>query len=94
MQGGEGSREDAASGKELARLEGDWEAAKAAANGHEEVLKMDEARIALARQEMERCVIKAERSGLLIYPKGEEWKDTPDIAEGTTVHHDQVHPSM
>ncbi len=76
--------------QELATLKGDWESAKAAANGHEEVLKMDEARITLARKEIERSVIKAERSGLVIYPMDEEWKDSPDIAEGATVHHDQV----
>ena len=51
---------------------------------------MDEARMALARKEIERCVIKAERSGLVIYPRAEEWKNAPDIAEGATVHHDQV----
>jgi multidrug efflux pump subunit AcrA (membrane-fusion protein) len=76
--------------EELTTLEGNWEAAKAAANGHEEVLKMDEARIALAKKEIERCVIKAERAGLVIYPRGEEWKDAPDITEGATVHSDQV----
>jgi multidrug efflux pump subunit AcrA (membrane-fusion protein) len=76
--------------QELATLKGDWESAKAAANGHEEVLKMDEARIALARKEIERSVIKAERSGLVIYPMGEEWKDAPEITEGATVHDDQV----
>ena len=76
--------------EELETLKGNWEAAKAAANGHEEVLKMDEARIALAEKEMERCIIKSPKSGLVIYPKGEQWKDEPDIAEGATVHHDQV----
>lgn len=76
--------------EQLATLRGDWEAAKAAANGHEEVLKMDEQRIELAKEEMTRCEIRAERSGLVIYPTSEEWKTTPDIAEGSTVHNDQV----
>jgi multidrug efflux pump subunit AcrA (membrane-fusion protein) len=76
--------------EELATLKGNWASAKAAADGHEEVLLMDEARIALARKEIERCVIKAERSGLVIYPSTAKWKDTPDIAEGATVHNDQV----
>lgn len=75
---------------ELTTLQGNWEAAKAAANGHEEVLAMDEVRIELARKEIERCVVKAERSGLVIYPSSEEWKHVPDIAEGATVHNDQV----
>jgi len=76
--------------EELVTLRGNWESAKAAAAGHEEVLAMDEARIALARKEIDRCVIRAERSGLVIYPGAEEWKSTPDIAEGATVHNDQV----
>lgn len=76
--------------EELTRLRGDWEAAKAAAAGHEEVLRMDEARIALAQKEMERCVITADRAGLVIFPSGDNWDDVPDIAEGATVHHDQV----
>ncbi|HIE99268.1 MAG TPA: HlyD family efflux transporter periplasmic adaptor subunit [Fuerstia sp.] len=76
--------------EQLVTLKGNWEAAKAAANGHEEVLTMDEERIALARKEMQRCVIKAERSGIVIYPGSDQWKDAPDITEGATVHNDQV----
>jgi len=76
--------------KELKRLTGEWESAKAAANGHEEVLAMDGERMALAVKEIARCVIKAPKSGLVIYPSTAQWKDTPDIAEGETVHNDQV----
>lgn len=75
--------------EELETLRGNWEAAKAAANGHEEVLRMDLQRMELAKSEIERCVIRAERAGLVIYPKSEEWKDTPYVAEGATVHFDQ-----
>lgn len=76
--------------EQLITLNGAWESAKAAASGHEEVLAMDEARIDLATKEIERCIIKAKRSGLVIYPRAEEWKNAPDIAEGATVHNDQV----
>ncbi|MDP7206323.1 MAG: hypothetical protein QGH11_12185, partial [Pirellulaceae bacterium] len=76
--------------EELVTLKGSWDSAKAAAFGHEEVLAMDEARIALAREEIDRCVIRAERSGLVIYPGAEKWDSAPDIAEGATVHNDQV----
>ena len=75
--------------EELETLKGNWESAKAAANGHEEVLRMDLERMDLAEKEMEQCIIKAPRAGLVIYPKQEDWKQTPDIAEGVTVHHDQ-----
>lgn len=51
---------------------------------------MDETRMTLATKEMNRCVIRSDRSGLVIYPTAEQWKDTPDIAEGATVHNHQV----
>ncbi|MCP4786614.1 MAG: HlyD family efflux transporter periplasmic adaptor subunit [Fuerstiella sp.] len=76
--------------EEIVTRKGDWEAAKAAAYGHEEVLTMDEERIALARKEIEGCVIRAERDGIVIYPNSEEWKNVPDIADGAIVHNDQV----
>jgi multidrug efflux pump subunit AcrA (membrane-fusion protein) len=76
--------------EQLETLRGEWESAKAAANGHEEVLSMDGERMALAEKEIARCVIKAPKNGLVIYPSTAQWKDTPDIAEGETVHNDQV----
>ena len=76
--------------KELQRLKGEWESAKAAANGHEEVLAMDRERMDLAEKEIARCVITAPKSGLVIFPSTAQWKDTPDIAKGETVHNDQV----
>ena len=51
---------------------------------------MDEARVKVARDEIANCVIRADRSGLVIYPNNDQWKNTPDIAEGATVHKDQV----
>lgn len=76
--------------EQVTTLKGDWESAKAAANGHEEVVRMDEARMTLAEREIEQCVIKAPKSGLVIYPSTASWKDAPDIAEGATVHKNQV----
>lgn len=76
--------------EEVETLTGNWKAALAAANGHEEVLKNDLARIAQAREELTRCVITAPRDGLVIYPRGREWRDEPEIAEGSTVHNDRV----
>ena len=43
-----------------------------------------------AAQELEDCVIRAEKSGLVIYPSAASWKRTPDITEGATVRKDQV----
>ncbi len=43
-----------------------------------------------AEQELKDCVIRAEKSGLVIYPSAAAWKSTPDITEGATVRKDQV----
>ncbi len=43
-----------------------------------------------AAQELKHCVIRAENSGLIIYPSAASWKTTPDITEGATVRKDQV----
>jgi len=43
-----------------------------------------------AKQELADCVIRAPRSGLVIYPSAASWKSTPDITEGATVRKDQV----
>ena len=76
--------------EQVETLQGDWESAAASLKGHEEVLKMDEKRMQLAQDELKRCVVTAPRDGLVIYPPTEEWKRTPDIVEGATVHQSQV----
>ncbi len=43
-----------------------------------------------AKQELEDCVIRAEKRGLVIYPSAAAWKTTPDITDGATVRKDQV----
>ena len=35
-------------------------------------------------------MIRAPKDGLVIYPQGEEWKDEPEVSEGSTAHNDQV----
>jgi len=75
---------------ELETLKGNLNAAKARNAADEERAQMDEARRVLAVEEHEYCVIKAERSGLVIYPKAEKWKRAPEIEEGATVHKDQT----
>lgn len=42
-----------------------------------------------ALEEIQYCVIKAPRSGLVIHPNAAKWESAP-IAEGTNVHKDQV----
>jgi HlyD family secretion protein len=75
---------------ELETLQGNRNAARARYAAEAERAQMDAERRDLALAELERCVIRAERGGLVIYPRAERWKRTPDIEEGATVHQDQV----
>jgi len=75
---------------ELETLKGNLEASRARHAANVERAKMDEARRVLAIEEFGYCVIKAERSGLVIYPSAARWKSGPEIEEGATVHKNQV----
>jgi len=75
---------------ELETLNGNLIATKSKLEADKAGLALDEGRRDLALEELEYCVIKAERSGLVIYPSAAAWKNTPDITEGATVRKDQV----
>ena len=75
---------------ELETLKGNLNAAKARFAAEEERARMDAERRDLALEELEHCVMKAERGGLVIYPSAAAWKNAPEIEEGSTVHMDQV----
>ena len=75
---------------ELETLKGNLNAARARFTAEEERAQMDAERRDLALEELEHCVIKADRSGLVIYPSAAAWKDAPEIEEGATVHQDQT----
>lgn len=75
---------------ELETLKGDLNAAKARLAAEEERAKMDAERRDQAIQELAYCVVKAERSGMVIHPSAAKWKNAPEIEEGATVHKDQV----
>ncbi len=75
---------------ELETLHGSLNAARANYDAEAERAKMDAERRDLAQAELDRCVIRAERDGLVIYPRPHRWKRTPDIEEGATVHQNQV----
>ena len=75
---------------ELETLNGNLNAAKAKLAAEEERAKMDAIRRDLAIEELQYCTIKAEKSGMVIYPSAAQWKNVPEIEEGATVHMDQV----
>ncbi|MCP4453827.1 MAG: hypothetical protein GY809_20390 [Planctomycetes bacterium] len=71
-------------------LNGNLKASKSKLQADEAGFSMDEARLERAKRELEDCVIRAERGGLVIYPSAAAWKETPDIAEGVNVRKDQT----
>jgi len=75
---------------ELETLNGNLIANKSKLEADKAGLAMDKARLDRAKEELENCVIKADRSGLVIYPSAAAWKETPDITKGATVRKDQV----
>jgi HlyD family secretion protein len=75
---------------QLETLRGSLNSTKSKFKADKAGLAMDEGRRDRAIQELDFCVIKADRSGLVIYPSAAAWKDTPDVAEGVNVRKDQV----
>jgi HlyD family secretion protein len=75
---------------EMETLQGNLNAVKATHAANVERAVLDRTRRDQALEEFEFCVVTAEKSGMVIYPSAAAWKDTPDIAEGATVHKDQV----
>ncbi len=75
---------------QMETLKGNLTANKFKVESDKAGLEMDAGRLKRALQELEDCVIRAERSGLVIYPSAAAWKETPDITKGATVRKDQV----
>ncbi|MCH8217531.1 MAG: hypothetical protein IH892_12275 [Planctomycetes bacterium] len=75
---------------ELVTLKGNLNEARARHAANVERAKMDETRRVLAVEELGYCVMKAERTGLVIYPSLAAWKKAPEIEEGATVHRNQT----
>lgn len=75
---------------QLETLEGNKTASQSKLAADQAGLAMEIKRRDRAAQELEDCVIRAKKSGLVIYPSAASWKSTPDITEGATVRKDQV----
>ncbi|MFK8115447.1 MAG: efflux RND transporter periplasmic adaptor subunit [Rubripirellula sp.] len=75
---------------QLETLNGNKTASESKLAADEAGLAMEVKRRDRAAQELDDCVIRAEKSGLVIYPSAASWKTTPDITEGATVRKDQV----
>ena len=70
-------------------LKGNLKAITATHGANTERALADASRRDRALEEIEHCIVKAERSGLVIHPNAAKWESAP-IAEGTNVHKDQV----
>lgn len=75
---------------QLETLSGNKTASESKLAADQAGLAMEIKRRDRAAQELEDCVIRAEKSGLVIYPSAASWKTTPDITEGASVRKDQV----
>lgn len=75
---------------ELERMRGNLAGSTSKYAADQAGLQTDIARRDRAKVELENCTILAPKSGLVIYPTAAAWKDTPDVAEGVGVSHDQV----
>ena len=74
----------------LESIRGNLAAAKSKKEADQSGLAMDEGRRDRAIKELEFCVIKASKPGLVIYPSSAAWKDTPDVTVGAGVRRDQT----
>ena len=75
---------------QMETLNGNKTASESKLAADEAGLAMEVKRRDRAAEELVDCVIRAEQSGLVIYPSAASWKSTPDITEGATVRKDQV----
>ncbi|MBM79425.1 MAG: hypothetical protein CMJ78_02370 [Planctomycetaceae bacterium] len=75
---------------QMKTLQGNLTANQSKQSADEAGLAMEIKRRDRAKQELDDCVIRAEKGGLVIYPSAASWKRTPDITEGANVRKDQV----
>jgi len=75
---------------QMETLNGNLNANKSKLESDKAGLTMDKARLDRAKEELENCVIKAETSGLVIYPTARPWEYTPKIEEGAMVYTSQT----
>jgi len=75
---------------ELETLNGNLVAGQARHEANKEQVKMAEAQLILCKGDLEHCVVKAEKSGTVIYPTGKPWEHVPKIEEGATVYMGQT----
>ena len=76
--------------KKIEELNGILKAKEAKLASDQAGLKLEKDRLDREEEQLPRCNITAETSGMVIYPVTEQWKNQPNIEEGATVREDQV----
>ncbi len=75
---------------ELGTLNGDLEASLASHEANKAQLQNAEVQLPLCEGDLENCVVKAEKSGVVIYPTGKPWERAPEIEEGANIYMGQT----
>ncbi len=75
---------------QLETLNGNLNSSKARHEGDKERVKLLAAQVDLALADIAHCTVKAEKSGLVIYPTGKPWERVPEIEQGATVYMGQT----
>ncbi|MHC4629451.1 MAG: efflux RND transporter periplasmic adaptor subunit, partial [Planctomycetota bacterium] len=52
--------------------------------------KFLEVQLGLCRGDVDNCVVRAEKSGIVIYPTGKPWEHVPEIEEGASIYMGQT----
>jgi len=76
--------------EELERLKGELNTTQAKYSAEVERVIRNSSQRDRAIEELKYCVVRAEKSGMVIHPTIEDWGREPEITEGGTVHKDQV----
>ena len=76
--------------KMLQQLRSTLRAAQAKLASFEASLELEKTRLDREKKQLENCVIRADTSGMVIFPSMAAWKDTPDITEGAVVREQQT----
>ena len=76
--------------KSMQQLRSTLRAAQAKLASFEASLELEKTRLDREKKQLENCVIRADTSGMVIFPSMAAWKDTPDIAEGAVVREQQT----
>ncbi len=76
--------------EQLATLKGESERGQSQHEADKERAYADEQRLLTGGGGVGILCREGRRSGMVIYPTAEEWKEAPEIEEGATVHKDQV----